>query len=51
MTYCIESTLKPKLNCWNLSDQVQSLMKTKHNNDVTHHTGAVYAERKLSCSD
>ena len=35
---------KPKLSYWDLSNQVSSLMKTRQDNDIINHIGAVYAE-------
>lgn len=42
---------KLKLNCRDLYDQVQSVMKTRYDNDITNRTNAVNAETKLSCHD
>ena len=36
--------LKSKLNYWDLSNQVQFVMKTRQNNDLTNHAGAFYVE-------
>ena len=35
---------KPKLNCWDISDHVQFMTKTRHGNHVTDCTGAVNNE-------
>ena len=39
--------LKLKLNCWDQSDQVWFVMKTKQNNDMTDHTDAVYIKNEI----
>ena len=36
-----------KLNFHDQSSKVQSMMKKTHDNDVTNHTSAVYAENKI----
>ena len=36
--------LKSKPNYWDLFDQVQSGMKTRQDNDMTHCTSAIYIE-------
>ena len=36
--------LKLKLNCWDLSEWVQIVMKTRQDNDVTNHAGVLYIE-------
>lgn len=38
------STSKPKLNYQDLFDQVRSMMKTRQDNNMIDHTGAVYIE-------
>lgn len=40
------SMMKTKLNCWDQLDRVQSVMKTRQDNDVTSSTGAIYTENK-----
>ena len=42
----MQSTLKMKLNYHDWSDHVQSMMKTKQDNDMTDHIGLVYAKIK-----
>lgn len=44
------STSKPKLNCWDLSNQVQFIKKTKIDNDITDRTNVVYVEYKTKLS-
>ena len=41
---------KTKLSCRDLLDQVQFVTKTRLDNDVIDHTGAVYAENKIELS-
>ena len=33
-----------KLNYYDQSDEVQSMMKTRHDNDAIDHIGAIYTE-------
>ena len=40
------SMLKPKLNCWDLSDLVWSVMKTRQDNKVVDSISAIYAENE-----
>ena len=42
---------KLKLKFWNLSDYVWSVMKTRQDNDMTNHIGAVYTKNETSCHD
>ena len=42
--------LKLKLNCQDLSNQVRSMMKTRHDNNVTNHIGAVNTENETELS-
>lgn len=44
------STLKTKLSYRDRSNQVQFVMKTRHNNIVTERTGVVYAEKDIELS-
>lgn len=39
-------SIEAELNCWDLSDQVQSVRKTKHDNDVTDRTSTIYTKNK-----
>ena len=41
---------KSKLNCWDLSNHVWFVMKTKLDNDVTNRISLVYAETKIELS-
>lgn len=43
-------TLKLKLNCLKLFDQVWFVMKTKQDNNVTDQTGALYVENDIELS-
>ena len=38
---------KLKLKFWNLSDYVWSVMKTRQDNDMTNHIGAVYTKNEI----
>ena len=38
---------KPKLNYQDLSDQVQFVMKTRQDHDVTSRTNVIYAENEI----
>ena len=38
---------KQKLNCWDLFDQVQSMIETRQDNDMTNCTSAVYSDNKI----
>ena len=38
---------KPKLNYQDLSDQVQFVMKTRQDHDVTSGTNVIYAENEI----
>ena len=38
---------KSKLNYWDLSDQVLSMMKTRQDNDMTNHIDTVYAKNDI----
>ena len=44
------STMKPKLNCWDLYDWVRSMMRIKQDNDMSDPTSVVYAENKTNLS-
>ena len=35
---------KMKLSCHDQSDRVWFVMKTRHDNDTTNHTGVIYAQ-------
>lgn len=53
MTLLIEqvwSMPKLKLNYWDLSNQVQYVMKTRQDNDIINRTGAVYAKNETKLS-
>ena len=41
---------KLKLNYWDLSDRMWSMMKTGHDNDITDHKGVFYAENDTELS-
>lgn len=41
--------LKTILNCFDNSDRVHCMMKTRQNNDVTDHTGAICVFISLNC--
>ena len=43
-------TLKLKLSCHDWSHYVQSMTKTKKDNDVTNHIGAIYAKNEIELS-
>ena len=38
---------KLKLNCYDLFDHVQFVMKTKQDNGVANHIGAIYIENEI----
>ena len=40
-------TPKMKLNCYDWSDKVRSMTKSKQDNNSTDHIGAVYAEIRI----
>ena len=42
--------LKMKLSCHDRSNQVQPVIITRHNNDVTKHTRPVYAKNNIELS-
>ena len=46
----MRSMLKTKLSCRNLTNHIQSMMKTEQDNDVTNHIGLVYVETKTKLS-
>lgn len=46
----VRSTPKMKLSCYDRSDQVASMIKTRHDNDVTDYTGAIYIENEIDYS-
>ena len=48
--HTMQSTSKMKLNCWDLYDWVQSVMKTKQYYVVIDHTGAVYTKNETELS-
>lgn len=41
---------KSKMNCQDQSDQVWSMMKTRHDNDVIDCTGTINAENEIELS-
>ena len=43
-------TLKLKLSCHDWSHYVQSMTKTRKDNDVTDHIGAIYAKNEIELS-
>ena len=50
VTYFTRSMLKTKLSCNDWSDRVWSITKTRQDNDVTDHIGAVYVLFKIKLS-
>ena len=47
MTWSIiqdRSTLKTKLNCYDWTNKIRSMTKTKQDNDVSGHIGILYPE-------
>ena len=43
----VRFTMKMKLNSHNRSDMVWSMMKTRKDNDMINHIGAVYAKSEM----
>ena len=46
----MRSMPKMKLSCYDRLDRVQSLMKTRHENDVTNRISLVFVETKIELS-
>lgn len=39
-------SIETELNCWDLSNQVQYVRKTKQDNDMTNRTSTIYIKNK-----